>query len=100
MIKPFLDRILVKPMVESFSPGGIALLQTKDDGLVKEIVYSEIVAVGPGGFNGKGQRESMWGLKAGDVVGHSPVGKQPAPDGMFFIRRDAVIGICDRREAA
>jgi co-chaperonin GroES (HSP10) len=100
MITPILDRIVVRPLKETVSAGGIALLPHEDTELVKEIVHGEIVSVGPGKFDKKGRRESMWGLKPGDRIAHSPVGQVKASDGLVVIRRDAVVGLTSYLEAA
>ena len=99
-VQPILDRLVVRPSVKTMSAGGIALLPHKDDGLVKEICHGEVVAVGPGKFDKRGRRETMWGLKPGDRIAYSPVGKAEAGGGLIVIRRDAVIGIDKEAEAA
>jgi co-chaperonin GroES (HSP10) len=99
-IRPMHDNIVVTQIEKNVSRGGIHLLQHKDDGLVKEIVFGVVKAVGPGKINKRGQRDTMWELKEGDVIGFSPVGKKPALDGMFMIKRDAVIGVCQQKETA
>jgi co-chaperonin GroES (HSP10) len=100
MLRPILDRIVVRPLVEMHSKGGIALVPHEDTGLVKEVVHGEVVAVGPGKHDKKGRLQSMWGLKPGDRIAHSPVGQVKAPDGLVVIRRDAVIGLTSHLEAA
>lgn len=93
------DRIAVreikKPVV---SDGGIYIGEQEDDGLVKEIVQGEILAVGPGLVNSKGKLEWMWGLKPGDIIGYSPVcSHTQVIDGeeVTIIRRDAIVGIME-----
>ena len=92
-IRPILDRIVVKPSIQTMSAGGIALTPHVDDGLVKEIIHGTVVAVGPGKFDKKGHRQSMWDLAPGDRVSFSPVGQVKWRNGLIVIRRDAVIGV-------
>lgn len=92
MITPILDRIVVKPIVNQISAGGIFIGTPVDKQLVKDAVKGEIISVGPGKWTKKGTRESMWGLKAGDLITHSAVGNVKFGE-YILIRRDAVIGL-------
>lgn len=94
-IRPILDRILVKPIRPEMSHGGIALLPHVDKGLVKSGVQAEVLAVGPGKPDASGRLCSMWGLKPGMRVLHSPVGSVKAPDGQVLIRLEAVMGLLE-----
>ena len=102
-IQPLNDRIAVREIKPSdISSGGIYIGEFIDDGLTKEIVHGEVIAVGPGLINGKGMRESMWGIKPGDIVGYSPVcsvtqNLDNVP--VTIIRRDAVVGVVPKVES-
>lgn len=102
MIRPLANHILVRrDAQDAMSPGGIALIARVDTEFVKEIVTGEVVAVGPGAFDKKGRRETMWGLAPGDRVSFSPVGSVSIPgDGLTMIKRDSVIGALEDRAAA
>lgn len=66
-----------------------------DDGLVKEMLEGEVVAVGPGRKSAADRRDDMWDLQPGQVVKFSPVGSCRLvhnPD-LILIRRDAVAGV-------
>nr|WKF58820.1 10 kDa chaperonin [Paraburkholderia busanensis] len=96
-IRPLNDRIAVREIKPpTVSPGGIFIGEYVDEGLSKEIVVGEVVAVGPGLKNSKGGRESMWGITAGQIVQFSPVcSHKETVDGeeITIIRRDSVIGV-------
>lgn len=96
-IRPLNDRIAVREIKPpTTSAGGIFIGEHFDDGLVKEIVVGEVLAVGPGMKNAKGGRDSMWGLAPGQIVKYSPVcGHKEIVDGeeVTIIRRDSVIGV-------
>jgi chaperonin GroES len=63
-LKPLADRVVVKPLEdEDKSPGGIFLPDTAKEKPMK----GEIVAIGPGGLNDKGERVKLE-VKKGDVV--------------------------------
>jgi chaperonin GroES len=63
-LKPLADRVVVKPLEEEDkSPGGIILPDTAKEKPMK----GEIVAVGPGSLNDKGERVKLE-VKKGDVV--------------------------------
>lgn len=96
-IMPLRNRVVVKRILKAdMSPGGIYIGRPEDTGLVKELVEGEVVAVGPGDFDKKGNRTPMWGLKPGDKITFSPVlAADHEVDGETFtiIRRDAVVGM-------
>ena len=63
-LKPLADRVVVKPIEEDDkTPGGIILPDTAKE----KPMRGEIVAVGPGNYNDKGERVKM-DVKKGDVV--------------------------------
>lgn len=63
-LKPLGDRVVVKPLEdEDKSPGGIFLPDTAKEKPMK----GEIMAIGPGGLNDKGERVKLE-VKKGDVV--------------------------------
>ncbi|MEJ2535632.1 MAG: co-chaperone GroES [Calditrichia bacterium] len=63
-LKPLADRVVVKPIEEEDkTPGGIILPDTAKE----KPMRGEIVAVGPGNYNEKGERVKM-DVKKGDVV--------------------------------
>jgi chaperonin GroES len=63
-LKPLADRVVVKPLEdEDKSPGGIILPDTAKEKPMK----GEIVSVGPGAINDKGDRVKPE-VKKGDVV--------------------------------
>ncbi len=63
-LKPLGDRVVVKPLEdEDKTPGGIILPDTAKEKPMK----GEIVAVGPGAMNDKGERIKL-DVKKGDIV--------------------------------
>ncbi|MEJ2049915.1 MAG: co-chaperone GroES [Calditrichota bacterium] len=63
-LKPLADRVVVKPIEEDDkTPGGIILPDTAKE----KPMRGDIVAVGPGNYNDKGERVKM-DVKKGDVV--------------------------------
>ena len=63
-LKPLADRVVIKPIEEDDkTPGGIILPDTAKE----KPMRGEIVAVGPGNYNDKGERVKM-DVKKGDVV--------------------------------
>jgi co-chaperonin GroES (HSP10) len=92
------DRIAVREITPpTVSSGGIFLGDAPaDDGFVKEGVVGEVLAVGPGARLPNGERDSMWGIVAGQTIRYSPVlGHKETIDGeeVTFIRRDSVFGV-------
>lgn len=91
------DRIAVREIKPpTMSEGGIFLGEPVDDGLVKEIVRGEVVAVGPGARLSSGERDTMWGIQPGQTVQYSPAcSHREVVDGeeLTIIRRDSVIGL-------
>lgn len=70
MLQPLGDRVLIKPLAaEEKSAGGI-ILPEKAQEKPRE---GEVIAVGPGKLNDKGERKVM-GVKQGDVVVYSEYG--------------------------
>jgi|SRR5579863_8912034 len=94
-LQPLHDRLIVRERKATVSPGGIYLGEMVDDGLVKELVEGEVVAVGPGAKLSARRRDSMWDLQPGLVVKFSPVCSVPVTrePGLLLIRRDAVAGV-------
>ena len=63
-LKPLADRVVIKPIEEDDkTPGGIILPDTAKE----KPMRGEIIAVGPGNYNDKGERVKM-DVKKGDVV--------------------------------
>ena len=97
MIRPKLDTIVVRQEAEpEFSKGGIALIPKDQTQLIKEEMKGEIVAVGPGKYDKKGRRDTMWGLQSGMKISFSPVCCVPIEDNgdkYLMIKRDSVIGL-------
>jgi co-chaperonin GroES (HSP10) len=87
------DRIAVREIPRpQVSAGGIFVGEHRDDGLVKETLAGEVVAVGPGLPEGNG----MWGIEPGHTVMFSPVmAAKHVIDGveLTIIRRDSVVGV-------
>lgn len=70
MLQPLGDRVLIKPLAaEEKSAGGI-ILPEKAQEKPRE---GEVIAVGPGKVNDKGERKIM-SVKQGDVVVYSEYG--------------------------
>ncbi len=63
-LRPLADRVVVKPVEDQDkTPGGIILPDTAKEKPMK----GEIIAVGPGSLNDKGERVKME-VKKGDIV--------------------------------
>lgn len=70
MLQPLGDRVLVKPLqAEEKSAGGIILPEAAQE----KPREGEVIAVGPGKLNDKGDRKPM-NVKVGDVVVYSEYG--------------------------
>jgi chaperonin GroES len=70
MLQPLGDRVVIKPLeAEEKSAGGI-ILPEKAQEKPRE---GEVIAVGPGKFNDKGERKPMT-VKKGDTVVYSEYG--------------------------
>jgi len=70
MLQPLHDRVLIKPLeAEEKTPGGI-ILPEKAQEKPRE---GEVIAVGPGALNEKGERKPM-SVKVGDIVVYSEFG--------------------------
>ena len=93
-IRPLNDRILVKRMAsEEMSAGGIII----PDSAKEKPAEGEIVSVGPGKLNDKGERVAM-DVKAGDVVLFSKYGGTDIKlDGEDFLimREDDILGVVE-----
>ncbi len=93
-IRPLNDRILVKRMAsEEMSAGGIII----PDSAKEKPAEGEIVAVGPGKLNGKGERVAM-DVKAGDSVLFSKYGGTDIKlDGEDYLimREDDILGVVE-----
>lgn len=88
------DRIAVRE--DSNLHDGLIFAHEVDDGLVKHIVYGNVVAVGPGKVNRHGRRMDMWGINPGDRIAYSPVLSEKREIGgevLTFIRLDSVVGL-------
>ena len=86
------DHVFIrKESLERVSAGGIILGEREyDEGVV--------LYVGPGKVGKNGDRESMWGLQAGQRVAFSPQGNQRQRvngEEMVVVRRDSIIGELD-----
>ncbi len=69
-LQPLHDRVLIKPLeAEEKTPGGI-ILPEKAQEKPRE---GEVIAVGPGALNEKGERKPM-SVKVGDIVVYSEFG--------------------------
>lgn len=91
-LQPLHDRLLVREIKPTRS--SILLVpDLVDDGLVKELVEGEVIAVGPGLKTQAGKRGSMWDLAPGLIVKFSPVCSVTVEGGLTLIRRDAVAGV-------
>jgi co-chaperonin GroES (HSP10) len=75
MLKMLHSRIAVREIKqETVSAGGIFLGDAPaDEGFVKEMVFGEILALGPGEIDKKGHCQGMSDLKIGDKIAFSPV---------------------------
>lgn len=70
MLQPLGDRVLIKPLeAEEKSAGGIILPERAQE----KPREGEVIAVGPGKLNDKGERKAM-GVKTGDTVVYSEYG--------------------------
>jgi chaperonin GroES len=70
MLQPLGDRILIKPMAALEKSAGGIILPEKAQEKPRE---GEVIAVGPGRVNDKGERRVM-SVKVGDVVLYSEYG--------------------------
>ena len=93
-IRPLNDRILVKRMAsEEMSAGGIII----PDSAKEKPAEGEIVAVGPGKLNDKGERVAM-DVKVGDAVLFSKYGGTDIKlDGEDYLimREDDILGVVE-----
>lgn len=93
-IRPLNDRILVKRMAsEEMSAGGIII----PDSAKEKPAEGEIVAVGPGKLNDKGERVAM-DVKTGDMVLFSKYGGTDIKlDGEDYLimREDDILGVVE-----
>lgn len=93
-LKPLHDRLIIRERKPT-SVGRIFTGELVDDGLVKELVEGEIIAVGPGLKLGADRRDSMWELEPGMLVKFSPVCsvRVAGSADLVLIRRDAIAGV-------
>lgn len=89
---PLHDRLLVRE-IKPVRSTVLVVPDLVDDGLVKELVEGEVIAVGPGLKTQAGRRDSMWDLTPGLIVKFSPVCSVAVEGGLTMIRRDAVAGV-------
>jgi chaperonin GroES len=93
-IRPLNDRILVKRLAsEEMTAGGIII----PDSAKEKPAEGEIVAVGPGKLNDKGERVAM-DVKVGDAVLFSKYGGTDIKlDGEDFLimREDDILGVVE-----
>jgi len=103
MIRPMKDRILVKPIKNpETSEGGIFIGQATttfvaDKDKAEQVTMGEIIAIGPGKRNKRGQVIPI-DAKCGDVVTFSDTcGRQVELDGeqYLFIREGDIAGFID-----
>jgi len=94
-IRPLNDRILVKRLEEEAkTAGGIIIPDTAKE----KPAEGEVVAVGPGKLNDKGERSAMT-VKAGDRILFSKYGGTDVKlDGTDYLilREDDVLGIVEK----
>lgn len=93
-IRPLNDRILVKRMAsEEMSAGGIII----PDSAKEKPAEGEIVSVGPGKLNDKGERVAM-DVKPGDKVLFSKYGGTDIKlggDDFLIMREDDILGVVE-----
>jgi len=98
-IQPLADCLVLHRIRSQFSAGGVFLGDWEEKDIFhKEIVYGEVLAVGPGKKMDDGGRSTMWDLKAGDKIAFSPNGNHHFDiDGeeVVMIRRNSVVGIVE-----
>ncbi|MHB8788308.1 MAG: co-chaperone GroES [Desulfobulbaceae bacterium] len=94
-IRPLNDRVLVKRLEEEQkTAGGIIIPDTAKE----KPAEGQVVAVGPGKLNNKGERVSM-DLKAGDRVLFSKYGGTEVKidgDDFLIMREDDILGVVEK----
>ena len=84
MFKPLSNRVFIKPLKdEKTTESGIIL----PDSAEKEPVKGEVVAVGPGKLNNKGER-SIMSVKVGDKILFREYGPEIEFKGQKYLIRD------------
>jgi chaperonin GroES len=94
-IRPLNDRVLVKRLEEEQkTAGGIIIPDTAKE----KPAEGQVVAVGPGKLNNKGERVAM-DLKAGDRVLFSKYGGTEVKidgDDFLIMREDDILGVVEK----
>ncbi len=102
------DFILVRPLVQTVSAGGILLIPREGWSLGQDDQQEKVgvvMSVGPGKRMKKkpGLRDSMWDIEPGQKIAYSPNGVQTKDiDGeeLHVIRRDSIFGLVEEEHAA
>jgi len=94
-IRPLNDRVLVKRLEEEEKTAGGIIIP---DSAKEKPAEGEVIAVGPGKLNNKGERTAM-DLKAGDRVLFSKYGGTDVKiDGQDYLimREDDILGVVEK----
>ena len=94
-IRPLNDRILVKRLEEEETTAGGIIIP---DSAKEKPAEGEIVAVGPGKLNDKGERTAM-DVKPGDVVLFSKYGGTDVKiegEDYLIMREDDILGVVEK----
>ena len=94
-IRPLNDRILVKRLEEEETTAGGIIIP---DSAKEKPAEGEIVAVGPGKLNDKGERIAM-DVKPGDIVLFSKYGGTDVKiegDDYLIMREDDILGVIEK----
>ena len=97
-VRPILDNIVIQPVFETVSPGGIVL--TEEDPK-RQIFRGTILAVGEGKWK-NGQRVPM-GVKVGDVVYFNKfliMRLEINGDPIFMGKEEAIVAIINENKSA
>ena len=92
-LKPLGDRLVVEPITDELTPGGLALPETAKEEPQRGIV----IAVGPGSRSGLGERMKM-GIKRGNKVLFARYGgsslKHEGKD-LLILQEDEILAIIE-----
>lgn len=94
-IRPLNDRLLVKRLAEEAKTAGGIIIP---DSAKEKPAEGEVVAVGPGKLNDKGERMTLQ-VKAGDRVLFSKYGGTEVKlegDDYLIMREDDILGVVER----
>lgn len=90
--RPLEDRVLLKRIESEEKVNGIIL----PDSAKKKQESAEVIALGPGKKNSKGEREAIEGICQGDIVLLDKYSGQEVEEGYVIVRFSEIVAVMEK----